>query len=277
MRVLLFGGTGQVGGLVLGALRAHEVRAPRRAEVDILDRAAVEGAVRGFDPQAVVHAAGHADADWCEDHPGETYSLNCDGSRNVAEAARGRALVHFSTDHIFDGKAGPYSEEDAPNPLSVYGRTKLESERGVRAVHPGALVVRTSIVWFPDPGGRNFFQRLLEAKEPLPCWKDHWGSYTYGPNLAEAVVELIETGRTGTWNVVGPGTLNRHEFALQVARRFGLDPMRYRAVSIHDAPPRAPRALRAGLRVEKAQGVLRTKLLPAGEALEIAYRGHGRS
>ena len=110
----------------------------------------------------------------------------------------------------------------------------------------------------------------------MPCWIDHVGSYAYGPNLAGAVRELVEGARTGVWNLAGPGVLNRHEFALKVARRFGRDPELYRPVSIRDAAPRAPRPLKAGLRVEKAQEALSTKLLSADEALELAYADHER-
>ena len=271
MRILLFGSTGHVGGLLLAALRTHEVRALSRADADVRDRGAVRKAVDAFSPDAVILAAGLGNADFCEDHPGDAYAVNVDGARNVAEASQGRAFVHVSTDHVFDGKEGPYSEEDAPNPLSVYGRTKLESERIVRTVNPRSLVVRTSLVW--SRAGKSFFASLLAAKEPIPCWTDHHGTYTYGPNLADAVVELLEAGKTGLWNVAGPEGLDRHAFALKVAARFGIDRSLFRPVSIHDAPPRAPRPLRAGLRVEKARAALRTRLLGVDEALEVARGG----
>ena len=271
MKILLFGSRGHLGQLLLPALRAHEVHALARADADLRDRDAVRKAVDAAAPDAVILAAGLASADVCEEQPGDAYAVNVDGARNVAEASRGRALVHFSTDHVFDGKNGPYAEEDPVNPLSVYGRTKLESERIVLTVNPRSLVVRTSLVWSRE--GRSFFMSLLAAKEPLPCWTDHHGSYTYGPNLAGAVVELLEAGRTGLWNLAGTDVLDRHAFALRVAARFGLDPSLFKPVSIREAPPRAPRPLRAGLRVEKAQAALRTQLLGMDEALEVARRG----
>ena len=276
MKVLLFGGSGQIGRLVHAAFKDHEVRALSRKDADIRDRDGVNRAVESFRPDTVILAAGMGNADTCEDHPSKAYAVNCDGARNVAEASRDRGLVHFSTDHVFDGKAGPYGEEDATGPLSTYGRTKLESERICFAVHPACLVVRTSIVWSHDPGGRNFFVKLLGAETPMDCWTDHVGSYTYGPNFAAAVRELVESGRTGVWNLVGPGVLNRHEFALKVARRFGRDPELYRPVSIRDTAPRAARPLKAGLRVDKARGALSTILLSADEALELAYADHER-
>ena len=277
MKVLLFGASGQIGRLLHTGFKDHEVRALSRKDADIRDRGAVDRAVESFNPDTVILAAGMGNADECEDHPSEAYVVNCDGARNVAEASRDCRLVHFSTDHVFDGKDGPYGEEDATGPLSTYGRTKLESERICFAVHPACLVVRTSIVWFHDPGGRNFFIKLLGTKTPVNCWTDQVGSYAYGPNLAAAVRELVESGQSGVWNLVGPGVLNRHEFALKVARRFGRDPELYRPVSIRDTVPRAPRPLKAGLRVEKAREALSTILLSADEALELAYADHERS
>jgi dTDP-4-dehydrorhamnose reductase len=271
MKALLLGATGHLGRLLLAALRDHESRGLSHRDVDVRDRAAVAKAVGDFSPDAVILAAGLASADFCEDHPGDAYAVNVDGARNAAEASRGRAFVHFSTDHVFDGKSGPYSEDDPPAPISVYGRTKLESERIVTAVNPRSLVIRTSLVW--SATGRSFFTALRDAKAPMPCWIDHFGTYTYGPNLVEAVVELLERGFAGLWNVAGPGVLNRHEFALKVAARFGLDASLFKPVSIRDAPPRAPRPLRAGLRVEKAQAALRTRLLPADEALALISPG----
>jgi dTDP-4-dehydrorhamnose reductase len=272
MRILLFGASGHVGRLLLAALRGHDARGLSRNDADLRDRAAVERAVSEVRPDAVILAAGIASADACEDRPGDAYAINVDGARNAAEASRGRAFIHFSTDHVFDGKGGPYSEEDATAPLSVYGRTKLESERVVSAVNPRSLIVRTTLVYSLLPGLPNFLTKILEARAPVPCWTDHLATYTYGPNLAEAVVEMLERGFTGLWHLAGPGLLNRHEFALKVAARFGLDASLFKPVSIRDAPPRAPRPLRAGLRVEKAQAALRTRLLSVDEALALMPR-----
>ena len=270
MKAVVLGASGQVGGHVLAALRKHEARGTSSRDADLRDARALERAIA--DADAVVNAAGLANADFCEDHPSEAYAVNVDGARRAAELAKDRLFVHFSTDHVFDGREGPYGEEDRPAPINVYGRTKLEAERIVLTVHPRALVVRTSLVF--APGDRSFFSKLLAASGPLPCWTDQVSTPSYGPNLAEAVVELLERGASGVWHVAGTDTLDRHAFALKVAARWGFEPGRLKPVPIRDAPPRAPRPLRAGLRVDKARAFLRTKLLSSDEALEIAWRAH---
>jgi dTDP-4-dehydrorhamnose reductase len=267
-RVMVVGAGGEIGPLLLRAFSGHEVRGTRRPDVELRDPASVGRAIRDFDPEAVVLAAGLADPDRCEEHPGEAYAVNVDGTRAVAEACRGRHFSFLSTDQVFDGKAGPYREEDRAEPINVYGRTKLEAERIVLSVHPRSLVVRTTLVFHGGPGSRSFFSRLRDASSPVPCWTDHLGTYTYGPGLAEAMVEMVERGLTGLWHVAGPDLLDRHSFALRVARRFGKDPSLYRPVSIREAPPRAPRPLRAGLRSDKAGAVLRTRLPGVDEALD---------
>lgn len=273
-RILILGDRGQIGRLLLPAFPGHEVRGLGRPAVDLRDRASLDRAVKDFDPDAVVCAAGLASADYCEDHPAEAYAVNIDGARNAAEAARGRLFVIFSTDHVFDGRSGPYGEEHAPNPLSVYGRTKMEMERVVLTIHPKSLVIRTSIVYSDDD--RSFFTQLLRAKDPVPCWTDQIGTPTWGPMLAEATAELLRAGHRGLVHIAGTERLNRHEFALKAARRFGLEPARFTPCLLKDAPPRAPRPLSAGLKTELARSLLRTKLLSVDESLEIAYRSHGQ-
>ncbi len=270
MRAVVLGASGQVGGHVLKALGKHEARGTSSRDADLRDAAALARAVG--DADAVILAAALANADYCEDHPSEAYAVNIDGARRAAEAARDRAFVLFSTDHVFDGREGPNAEEDRTGPINVYGRTKLEAERVVLAVHPRALVIRTSLVF--APGDRSFFSKLLAAAGPLPCWTDQRSTPTYGPNLAAATVELLERGATGIWHVAGTDTLDRHAFALKAAARFGIDPARLQPVPIREAAPRAPRPLRAGLRVDKARAFLQTKLLSSDEALELAWRTH---
>jgi nucleoside-diphosphate-sugar epimerase len=163
VKVLVLGASGQVGGHVLAALKNHDARGTSSRDADLRDAAALARAVG--DADAVICAAALANADYCEDHPSEAYAVNIDGARRAAEASLGRAFALFSTDHVFDGREGPYGEEDRPAPINVYGRTKLEAERVVLTIHPRALVIRTSLVF--APGDRSFFSKLLAATAPL--------------------------------------------------------------------------------------------------------------
>ncbi|MGH7539841.1 MAG: SDR family oxidoreductase, partial [Gemmatimonadota bacterium] len=136
MRILLTGRNGQVGTVLVRALAPlGEVRATGRAELDVEDPDAIVAAVRGLRPGLIVNAAAYTAADGAEAHPDVALSVNAHAPRVLAEeAARvGAALIHYSSDHVFDGKKeGPYVEEDVTAPLNVYGRTKLLGEQGVR-------------------------------------------------------------------------------------------------------------------------------------------------
>ena len=155
MKVLVLGANGQVGGHVMAALKNHEARGTRRADVDLRDGPALDRVVGEFSPDAVICAAGLANPDVCEEDPSQAYAINIDGARRAAEASKGRLFVLFSTDHVFDGREGPYGEEDRPAPINVYGRTKLEAERITLTIHPRALVIRTSLV-FANARRRTF-------------------------------------------------------------------------------------------------------------------------
>jgi len=289
-RALVIGASGLVGAALLRVLRARGADATGTRlsaavdgllPLDIRDPTAVRELIAEIQPEAVYCPAARPNVDWCERHPEESREVNVVGIRHVAEACAeaGARMVHFSSDYIFDGRDGPYAEEDEPNPVNVYGRHKLEAEESVRAILPERhLVVRTTVVYGWERRGKNFVARLLRALgsgERLPAPVDQVGSPTYAPNLAEAVVELVERGVSGTWHVVGPELMSRCDFARLAAEIFGLDRDLIEPVPTRDLNQIARRPLRAGMKVAKAAAVLSTRLLPPAEGLRrmAAERG----
>ncbi|MGH9304193.1 MAG: SDR family oxidoreductase, partial [Acidimicrobiales bacterium] len=169
MRVLLTGAAGGLGSeLALDLERrraarrrgpALEVLAAGRDRLDVSSRDEVMAAVAGFEPEVVIHPAAFTDVDGCEEDPARAFAVNAAGTRNVAEAARlvGAHVCYLSTDYVFDGRLDrPYVEWDEPNPLSVYGRSKLGGERELEA---GATIVRTS--WVCGRHGANMAKTVL--------------------------------------------------------------------------------------------------------------------
>jgi dTDP-4-dehydrorhamnose reductase len=179
------------------ALAKHDVRAVGHPEVDVADYEAVLMLVAEFAPEVVLHAAAYTDVDGCERDPDRAYRVNALGTQNVALASArvGADLVAVSTDYVFDGTKGePYLEFDEPNPLSVYGRSKLAGERLALALQPRTYVVRASWVFSRDT--RNLVDtmlRLSETQDELTVVEDERGSATYAPDLAEAIARLIQT------------------------------------------------------------------------------------
>jgi dTDP-4-dehydrorhamnose reductase len=274
MRALVIGASGQVGAALQTRLTArghtvtgtyHRVPQPGLQPLDVGDIAGVERLIAETTPDWVFCPAGLTHVDFCEDHPQEAFRANRDAPAAAARAAAGAraGFIYYSTEYIFDGVAGPYGEDDPPRPLSVYGRSKLEGERAVRAANPNALVVRTSVVYGPEPQGKNFVYQLLRrarAGEPITVPADQRSSPTYNQDLAAATVEAVERALTGVLHLAGPTVLDRHAFALAACEVFGLDPGRVTPVTTAALGQRAARPLNAGLKIERARGLLGTLL-----------------
>lgn len=281
---LVIGASGLIGSALLRVARASGAKAigtccssseDGLAHLDIRDRSAVRAFLGEISSSLVMCPAARANVDWCECNPDLSREVNVEGTRNVAEACAetGAFMVYFSSDYVFDGRAGPYSEDDSPNPVNVYGRHKLEAEDAIRNLLPGRhLVIRTTVVYGWERQGKNFVARLLRTLgegRTLAAPVDQIGSPTYVSNLAAAVLELCERGAVGTWHLAGPDLMSRYDFARLAAETFGLDAGLVIPVTTEDLGQAARRPLRAGMRVEKAASTLSTRLLPPAEGLRL--------
>jgi dTDP-4-dehydrorhamnose reductase len=286
VRYLVIGGSGQVGHHLLRALleqhqdalgtaASHSV--PGLVPLDIRDRASVLSLVSESRPDVVLLAAACTNVDSCEVDPPSAHIVNVLGAKYVADAVGGigSRLVFFSSDYVFDGRAGPYSEDDATSPISEYGRQKVMAEELVALNAPDHLIIRTTVVYGWEPQGRNFVQRLVTSLREGKTAKvpgDQVGTPTYAPNLAEASLELSRLKLCGIIHVAGPAAASRYEFAVRAAQVFGLDPSLVESVPTASLKQLANRPLQAGLRTKKAATILKTKLLTYGEGLETMAR-----
>jgi dTDP-4-dehydrorhamnose reductase len=270
MRALVVGAGGFIGGYLCRALAAagHEVcgvyhsrPGPGLRVLDILDREAVRALIGEARPHLVFHPAAVPDVERCEEFPLESYRVNVTGLGHVLEAAVAAAsqLVYFSSEYVFDGQAGPYREEDRPNPLSAYGRQKLAGEEMIARRAPGALIIRTTVVYGWEWPARNFIGRLigeLRAGRPVRAPKDQISSPTFVVDLARAACDLAERGVTGLYHVAGATRADRYTFARAAAEVFGLDEGLVTPVLTSDLGQKASRPLSAGLQVRKLSGAL---------------------
>ena len=221
----------------------------------------------------VVFAAGLSWVDYCEDHPAESWEHNVVVPAEAASAAAsfGAGFIFFSSDYIFDGYAGPYTEEATPHPLSVYGKHKMEAETLVRAKNPNHIIIRTTVIYGPEPRGKNFvYQVLTSVKEgrKLSIASDQKSTPTYSGDLGRGALDLIENNRMGTIHLAGPECLDRYSFALEICRVFGQSPATLSASSTALLNQKAARPLKAGLRTERAQSLLAWKFLPPSTGLQ---------
>src|SRR5262245_35769568 len=281
MRALVIGASGQVGAALARQLSAlgHAwigtyagTPRPGLSCLDITDAGATRRFIDEAAPDWVFCAGALTHVDYCEEHPQEAFRLNRDAPGLIARAAaeRGAGIVYYSTEYVFDGEGGPYAEGDPVRPISVYGRSKLEGEEAVRQANARAVIVRTTVVYGPEPQGKNFVYQLLRrgrAGEPMRAPTDQISSPTYNADLAAASVELAERDLAGVYHVAGPEALDRHAFARLVCRVFGLDERALEPVSTAALGQRAARPLRAGLRTDRARAVLATLLRGPQEGL----------
>jgi dTDP-4-dehydrorhamnose reductase len=235
-RYLITGAGGQLGTALREAFPEADART--RAELDVTQPFTA-------DADLVLHAAAWTDVDGAEADPEAARRVNVDGTRNVA--GLGVPVVYYSSDYVFDGsKVEPYVESDAPNPLSVYGRTKLDGEREVRE----GWIVRSS--WLFGSTGTNFVRTMLRLgaeRDEVSVVADQLGSPTYVGHLAEATRELLELPG-GVWHVAAGGECTWAEFARAIFEESGLV-CRVREITTDELGRPAPRPAYSVLRSER--------------------------
>ncbi len=239
MRILVTGAQGMLGSVLLPCLQAeHQVCGVDLKDFDIGEEAAVGRAFRELRPEFVFHLAAFTDVDGCEANPQQAEQVNALGTRNVAGACAevGAGLLYMSTDYVFDGRGKrPYREDDCPNPLSVYGLTKLQGERHVQALVGRHLIVRSS--WLYGPGGKNFVATILRlAREgrDLRVVSDQRGSPTYTRHLAIKLAELLTTRECGVFHVTGGGDCSWFEFAEAIVQAGGYPQIRVTPITTQE-------------------------------------------
>ena len=229
MKVLVTGAGGMLGRDVIAACRRRgaEVVPLGHAELDISDGPEVDDVISAVRPDVVVNCAAWTDVDGAESHEPEATRLNSQaaGVLSMAAAEVGAAILHPSSDYVFDGaRRSPYVESAHPNPLSAYGRSKLAGETSVAVANRKHFVVRSS--WLFGAGGRNFVETMLQlaARQPeVLVVSDQVGCPTYTVHLAEGIARLIEGQAYGIHHMAASGSCSWYEFAQEIFDQSGVE------------------------------------------------------
>lgn len=247
------------------------------AQLDIRDGEAVERAFQDFAPRVVINQAAMSRAEDCEADKQACWAVNVDAVASLAAACyrHGAKLLQLSTDFVFDGLAGPYSESARPNPVGAYGRSKLASEN---AIHTSRLtdwaIVRTALVYGVPVGDtvRSDFMRWLvrelQADRPVRIASDQLRSPTYDDDLAAGIVALLRFRKSGVFHLAGQDVLSPLEFALRAAQHLSLDETLISGASTEALHPGVPRPLRNGLLILRAQTEIGFQPRPLEKALD---------
>lgn len=274
-RILICGSNGLLGqrlALMLSSQTDYEVLNTSRqrsfvfdhrlfdyTQLDIIKKSDVKSLISSFHPTVIINAAAETNVDWCEEHREDAWKVNVVGVENLIEAARkvGARLIHISTDYVFDGTHGPYSEDDKPNPISYYGKSKLASENAVRIAGIAYTILRTILVYGNGIGVRDNFPlwviKSLNAAKTIRCSEDQISNPTHVNDLAFAAVKGFELNRDGIYHICGNERVSRYQFAVRTAEAFGLDPGLIQRVKSADLNQTAARPLVTGFVTLKAQ------------------------
>jgi dTDP-4-dehydrorhamnose reductase len=247
--VLITGGTGQFGRALQGTAPAnYTLVAPGRGTLDLTDRSSIRAQVHTHQPDVIVNAAAYTNVDRAETEPDAAFAVNTDGPAHLAECARdlGADFVHISTDFVFDGTLSrPYAPDDAPNPLSVYGKSKRAGEERVLDVLDDALIVRTAWLY---GGGRDFVHAMLErmrAQSAVRVVADQVGTPTEVTTLARVLWAALAHNLTGLHHWTNAGVASWYDFAVAIAEEAEaqglIDAVEVRPISSAEFPRPASR------------------------------------
>jgi dTDP-4-dehydrorhamnose reductase len=238
MRVYITGHRGQLGRALLR--RLPDATGGDLPELDITTPASIDAALAAAQPDVVFHCAAYTDVDGAVRDPALAYRINGLGTQNVALAAAkvGAALVHISTNEVFDGiKSSPYTEFDACNPINPYARTKHAAEWYAMHLLPRFFVVRTA--WLSAPGGRNFIHRILQLADErgaLRVVTDEVANPTFADDLAAALIDLAATGRYGVYHLTNAGHVSRYDYARKILALSGRGHIPVEPIVLADYP-----------------------------------------
>lgn len=228
--------------------------------LDISQPDDVRRAVNASKPDAVINCAAWTDVDGCESDAEHAFAANARGPQNLAGAARdvNAAFVTISTDYVFEGsKEGFYTQEDEPNPQSVYGRSKLEGERLSRETYPATIIVRSGFIF--GPGGKNFLSTVIDRArkgEQLKAISDSYGTPTYSYDLARRLRELAQLNRPGIFHVSNSGDgASYADFAREAIQSAGLGELRIAGILTDSLSRPAPRPRNSRLRCLYSQSL----------------------
>ncbi len=266
-RVAVFGGYGQLGAdLIPALLPEHAVLAVDKniaaalgfdcesMSVDITRPAEIATMINRWEPDVIVNLAAMTDVDGCERNQELAWQINAGGVNNIITAVGDRAcsLIQVSTDYIFDGQTGPYSEKAAISPINYYGRSKLEGENFITASGLDWSIIRTNVVFGASiHTGASFLKWVvdsLQAGKNINIVDDQWNNPTWTVGLAETIRNFIDNNVTGIYNYGGADYLNRLDFARLIAEIYQLDQSLISPIKSADLNQMAPRPLLGGVK-----------------------------
>jgi len=289
LKLLITGASGLLGHKVaqLALKKNHEVHSIYKEhptnlgnpiKLDLTDQSEVFKAISRLNPEVVIHAAAYTDVDGCEVNKDSAWKVNAEATKHIAMASTSISahLIYVSTDYIFDGENGLYSEDDSPNPINYYGYTKLKGEELVKEHAKEWCIARASVIYGWDrahkPNFATWLINNLNQRREVKILMDQYVSPTLNTNLAEMLLEIAERRITGILHTAGATRVSRQEFALKLAEVFNLNMDLIKSAKMNEMPWKAKRPKDSSLNVSRALALLNAKPLKLNQALGIMRR-----
>lgn len=253
----------------------------KNVQAELTSPGVIENLINEIKPDTFLHCAAIANVDVCESNPDQAHKVNALLPGIIAESCRKHSIkmIQISTDAVFDGRKGNFVEEDETNPLSVYAQTKRDGELEVLKANPDALITRVNFYGWSAAGNRSlaeFFVNNLQAKIPMKGFTD----VTFCPmnilDLSDLLVEAAGLDLKGIYHMVGTEPMNKYEFGLRIAQKFGLDPALITPVSVVDGNLKAARSPDLRLSTAKLRNALGRDLPSFDAGLQKFYDQYRR-
>jgi len=246
---------------------------PNSLKLDITNQKLVLSLFSKFKPNTIIHTASETNVDKCETHKEHAWKVNTEGTKNIALACKktNTKLIYISSDYVFDGEKGLYTEKDKPNPINYYGVTKFEGENQVVQHCKNYSILRTSVLYGWHPWKQNFatwiINQLKQNKE-ITVVEDHYNTPTLADNLAKITIEVVQKDLQGLYHASGSERISRYQFAKQIAKAFNLDFNLIKPIKMNQLTAWiAKRPKDSSLNTDKIQKQLKTKPLNITEGL----------
>jgi len=260
---------------VYSTYKEHPTNSGNPIKLDLTNQDQVSKTISQLKPQAVIHTAAYTDVDGCEINQDLAWKVNAEATKHIAEASAkaNSHVIYVSTDYVFDGEIGLYSEEDQPKPISHYGYTKLKGEEFVKEHAQEWCITRASVIYgWGQQYKLNFatwlINNLKQGKE-VKVLVDQYVSPTLNTNLAEMLLEIAQRGILGILHTAGDTRINRYEYALKLAEVFNLSADLIKPAKMDEMSWKAKRPRDSSLNVSKASTLLNSKPLKLNHALEL--------
>jgi len=282
-RLLITGASGQLGNSVLNQLfgkydlLSTDIIHTNRSDVpfailDISNFAKIKNILSEFNPDVIINLAAYTDVDGCELNPNKAYLLNSKSVEMLSDNFNGQ-IIQISTDYVFDGISGPYTENDDTNPINIYGKTKLQAENVLDHSDNDWCILRTNVLFDYYKGTEASFIKWvidsLKSNKSINVVDDQWNNPTWTLNLAEIIELIIKNNVKGLYNYGGADYLNRFEFAQIIADIFNLDKTLISPIKTQSLNQTAKRPLNGGLKIEKIEQEFDIKCTDLNTSLNI--------